>query len=85
MLPGGCDGSGGTWAADGAADQRMGILPSTVGAVVFDVGETIVDETRHWTELARACGLTPFTLMAAIGATIEAADLYPDVVVTLSG
>jgi HAD superfamily hydrolase (TIGR01509 family) len=41
-----------------------------VEAVVFDVGETLVDETRAWTRVAEASGLTPFTLMAALGATI---------------
>jgi FMN phosphatase YigB (HAD superfamily) len=41
-----------------------------VEAVVFDVGETLVDETGMWTRVARAAGVTPFTLMAALGATI---------------
>jgi FMN phosphatase YigB (HAD superfamily) len=41
-----------------------------VEAVVFDVGETLVDETGMWTRAAEAGGVTPFTLMAAIGATI---------------
>lgn len=42
-----------------------------VEAVVFDVGETLVDESRAWAELAVSVGLTPFTLMAALGAVIE--------------
>jgi FMN phosphatase YigB (HAD superfamily) len=41
-----------------------------VEAVVFDVGETLVDETGMWTRAAEAAGVTPFTLMAALGATI---------------
>lgn len=41
-----------------------------VEAVVFDVGETLVDETGMWTRVAQAGGVTPFTLMAGIGATI---------------
>jgi HAD superfamily hydrolase (TIGR01509 family) len=41
-----------------------------VEAVVFDVGETLVDETNGWARMAEAAGLTPFTLMAAVGATI---------------
>jgi HAD superfamily hydrolase (TIGR01509 family) len=41
-----------------------------VDAVVFDVGETLVDETNMWTRVAHAGGLTPFTLMAGLGATI---------------
>ncbi|WP_233571500.1 HAD family hydrolase [Cellulomonas triticagri] len=39
-------------------------------AVVFDVGETLVDESRAWSEQARAAGVTPFSLMAAIGSVI---------------
>jgi len=49
---------------------RIGPLPA-MRAVVFDVGETLVDETRAWNEAAAAAGVTPFTLMAAIGALIE--------------
>ena len=41
-----------------------------VEAVVFDVGETLVDETNMWTRAAAAAGVTPFTLMAGLGATI---------------
>jgi HAD superfamily hydrolase (TIGR01509 family) len=41
-----------------------------VEAVVFDVGETLVDETAMWTRAAQAAGITPFTLMAGLGATI---------------
>jgi len=41
-----------------------------VEAVVFDVGETLVDETRTWEAVADECGVTRFTLMAMIGATI---------------
>jgi len=42
-----------------------------VRAVVFDVGETLIDETRMWTARARSAGVTPFTLMGLIGALIE--------------
>lgn len=38
---------------------------------MFDVGETLVDETRAWSELADAAGVTPLTLFAALGALIE--------------
>jgi HAD superfamily hydrolase (TIGR01509 family) len=41
-----------------------------VEAVVFDVGETLVDETSMWTRVAASAGVTPFTLMAGLGATI---------------
>ncbi len=40
-------------------------------AVVFDVGETLVDETRAWGERADAAGLTRLTLFGALGALIE--------------
>jgi FMN phosphatase YigB (HAD superfamily) len=43
----------------------------SIGAVVFDVGETLVDETRAWGELADAAGVTRLTLFAALGALIE--------------
>ncbi|WP_341257543.1 HAD family hydrolase [Gordonia malaquae] len=46
-------------------------LPSGIRVVVFDVGETIVDESRMWTEQAESAGVTPFTLMGLIGALIE--------------
>lgn len=41
-----------------------------VEVVVFDVGETLVDETNMWTRVAQVGGVTPFTLMAGLGATI---------------
>jgi HAD superfamily hydrolase (TIGR01509 family) len=50
-----------------------------VEAVVFDVGETLVDETGMWTRVARAGGLTPFTLMAGLGATIALERPHDDV------
>jgi FMN phosphatase YigB (HAD superfamily) len=43
-------------------------------AVVFDVGETLVDETRTWEAAADECGVTRFTLMAMVGATIANGD-----------
>jgi HAD superfamily hydrolase (TIGR01662 family) len=39
-------------------------------AVVFDVGETLVDEERWWRELCRRLGLQPHVVWAALGATI---------------
>ena len=42
-----------------------------VRAVVFDVGETLVDETRHWGEWADWLGVTRFSMFAAMGAVIE--------------
>ena len=50
-----------------------------VDAVVFDVGETLVDETGMWTRVAEAGGVTPFTLMAGLGATIALERPHDDV------
>jgi HAD superfamily hydrolase (TIGR01509 family) len=50
-----------------------------VEAVVFDVGETLVDETNMWTRVAETGGLTPFTLMAGLGATIVQGRDHNDV------
>jgi HAD superfamily hydrolase (TIGR01509 family) len=64
-----------------------------VTAVVFDLGETLVDETRQWEEIADAEGVPRFTYMALAGAAIargeepwrraraapfRESDLYPD-------
>lgn len=38
-----------------------------VEAVVFDVGETLVDETRMWEKAADAAGVPRFTLMGVLG------------------
>jgi HAD superfamily hydrolase (TIGR01549 family) len=40
-------------------------------AVVFDVGETLVDEGRWWRELCDRVGLQPHVVWAALGVTIE--------------
>ncbi len=40
-------------------------------AVVFDVGETLVDEERWWRQLAAKEGLQPHVVWAALGVTIE--------------
>ena len=50
-----------------------------VEAVVFDVGETLVDETGMWARVAEAGGVTPFTLMAGLGATIALGRPHDDV------
>jgi HAD superfamily hydrolase (TIGR01509 family) len=47
-----------------------------VEAVVFDIGETLVDETNMWTRVAEAGGVTPFTLMAGLGATIARGEQH---------
>lgn len=45
-------------------------MPAGVRGVVFDVGETLVDETRAWTTQAERAGVTPFTLMGLLGPLI---------------
>jgi len=42
-----------------------------IRAVFFDVGETLVDETRQWASWADWLGVTPLTFAAALGAVIE--------------
>lgn len=42
-----------------------------IRAVCFDVGETLIDETRHWMEWARFLGVPPLTLFSAIGVVME--------------
>jgi HAD superfamily hydrolase (TIGR01549 family) len=42
-----------------------------IRAVCFDVGETLIDETRHWLEWAEFLGVPAMTLFTAIGVTME--------------
>jgi HAD superfamily hydrolase (TIGR01549 family) len=42
-----------------------------VEAVVFDVGETLVDETRVWSAWADRLGVPRLTFLAVLGAVIE--------------
>lgn len=46
-------------------------MPDGVEVLAFDVGETLIDESRMWAEHAREVGASPFTLMATLGALIE--------------
>jgi HAD superfamily hydrolase (TIGR01509 family) len=39
----------------------------TLSAVFFDVGETLVDETRLWSEIADAVGVPRFTFFGILG------------------
>jgi HAD superfamily hydrolase (TIGR01509 family) len=50
-----------------------------VEAVVFDVGETLVDETQMWTRAAQNGGVTPFTLMGVLGALIARGEHHDNV------
>ena len=49
---------------------------SSVTAVVFDVGETLADESRNWERVADACGVPRFTLMSLIGAAIARGESH---------
>jgi HAD superfamily hydrolase (TIGR01549 family) len=50
-----------------------------VKAVVFDIGETLVDETRVWSLHADRAGVTRLTFFAALGALIERRDDHRNV------
>jgi len=50
------------------------VAPNDVSAVVFDVGETLLNETRAWGVLADEVAVTRLTLFAALGALIERGD-----------
>jgi HAD superfamily hydrolase (TIGR01509 family) len=45
-------------------------IPAGVQVIVFDVGETLVDESRAWMVQAKRAGVTPFALMGTLGALI---------------
>jgi FMN phosphatase YigB (HAD superfamily) len=47
----------------------------TLAAVVFDVGETIVDETRAWSSWADWLGVPRLTFLAVCGASIAGGNL----------
>ena len=55
----------------GAADRAEGARLGELRTVVFDIGETLVDETRAWGLVARAVGVPALTLFAALGVVIE--------------
>lgn len=42
-----------------------------IRTVVFDIGETLIDETRHWGEWADWLGVPRLTFFAVLGALIE--------------
>ena len=46
-------------------------LLGDVDGIVFDVGETLVDETRMWTAWAHEVGVSPLTVMGVLGGVIE--------------
>jgi HAD superfamily hydrolase (TIGR01509 family) len=52
---------------------------STVRWVVFDLGETLVDETSNWDRWADQLGVPRLTFHAVLGATIAARQPHTDV------
>jgi HAD superfamily hydrolase (TIGR01549 family) len=42
-----------------------------IRAVCFDIGETLIDETRHWSEWAEFLGVPKLTLFTALGVIME--------------
>jgi FMN phosphatase YigB (HAD superfamily) len=52
----------------------MGSVLGAVRCVVFDVGETLVDETRLWTKVAEHCGVPIAALCGVLGGLIEAGE-----------
>ena len=50
-----------------------------VTAVVFDVGETLVDETRTWGLVADAVGVPHLTFFAVVGSMIERNERHRNV------
>lgn len=47
--------------------------------VVFDLGETLVDETRNWSRWAQYLGVPDLTFFAVLGAVIAAGRPHTDV------
>jgi hypothetical protein len=45
-------------------------VSSPVQAVCFDIGETLVDETWHWTAIGAATGVPPLTVFG-VPASVE--------------
>ena len=56
-----------------------------VKAVFFDVGETLVDETRYWAAHAERLGVTPHVVWAALGAVISRGEHHRRVFELLGG
>jgi FMN phosphatase YigB (HAD superfamily) len=56
-----------------------------VKAVFFDVGETLVDETRYWAQHAERLGVTPHVVWAALGATIARGEHHRRIFELLGG
>ena len=68
--------AGSTEVTKSAGADLAGAGAEKVTAVVFDVGETLVDETRAWERVADRYGVPRFTLMALVGAVIERGESH---------
>ncbi len=53
--------------------------PSEVRAVVFDVGETLVNETRQWEAWADWLGIPKLTFLGVLGSVIERGEDHREV------
>ena len=53
--------------------------PARIRAVVFDVGETLVDETRIWSDWADWLGIPGLTFLGALGGIIARGGSHLDV------
>ena len=51
----------------------------TIRAIFFDVGETLVDETRQWGLWADFLGVPRFTFFAVLGGIIQAGRHHREV------
>jgi HAD superfamily hydrolase (TIGR01549 family) len=56
-----------------------------VTTVIFDLGETLLDETRAWEAIADALGVPRFTFFAVFGAMIERRESHRRVFDLLGG
>jgi FMN phosphatase YigB (HAD superfamily) len=54
-------------------------VPHPITAVVLDVGETLVDETRAWTVWAKHLGVPTLTFFAALGAILARGGSHREV------
>jgi FMN phosphatase YigB (HAD superfamily) len=51
-------------------DENSETASGAIGAVCFDIGETLIDETRQWGEWADFLGVPRLTLFATLGMTM---------------
>lgn len=54
-------------------------MPSGIRSIVFDVGETLIDETQWWAAQAELAGIPAFTLCGVLGALIARGEDHSNV------